>query len=151
LIPSYQDNPHKSRPQLFPNPFSSAPCDIFNCNRRAKYFIGRPDGPLSIGFRICEDCARSVIDLLPDELKGLACAPQGLPIDALPVIDLLPDELKGLACAPQGLPTDALPAPPPVTPKLLTCPGCGKQFKNAGLLSSHQRFCSKKKPEEWGL
>lgn len=134
MIPSYLDNPHQSRPQLFPNPFSSAPCDIFNCNRRAKYFIGRPDGPLSIGLRICEDCVRSVIDLLPDELKGLVDAPQGMPIDALPI--------------------DALPEPEPTTPDLLICLDCGKQFKNAGALSSHRRFsslCSKKKPEEWGL
>ena len=134
MMPSYQDNPNKSKPQLFPNPFSSASCDIFNCSRRAKYFIGRPDGPLSIGLRICEDCARSVIDLLPDELKGIACAPQGI-------------------CAPQGVPTCPLPEPEPepATSDQSTCPGCGKQFKNAGALNSHQRFCSKKNPEEWGL
>lgn len=58
----------KHIPQFFPQPFPSAPCDTFNCRNRAAWFVGRPDGPLNICLRLCDDCAKAVLANLPAEL-----------------------------------------------------------------------------------
>lgn|GEM_PF-4160215 len=60
-----------STPQFFPNPYPAAPCDMFSCSTRAKWLVGRPDGPSLVmpGFlRLCDECAKKVIKNLPDEL-----------------------------------------------------------------------------------
>lgn len=59
----------RSKPQLFPNPYPSRPCEVYLCTRRADYYLGRPDGPLSIVFPICGQCAEDALNLLPEELK----------------------------------------------------------------------------------
>lgn len=58
----------KNQAQIFPQPYPSAPCDMFNCTSRAKYFIGRPDGPMNILTRICEKDLTSIIKSIPDHL-----------------------------------------------------------------------------------
>ncbi len=57
----------RNKAQIFPNPFHSVSCDVFNCYNRAKYFIGRPDGPLNLCLNLCEDCMKSVVASIPRE------------------------------------------------------------------------------------
>lgn len=45
------------------------PCETFNCRNRAAWSIGRPDAPVSTNYYVCDKCARSIVELLPDELK----------------------------------------------------------------------------------
>ncbi len=52
---------------LFPCPFA-LPCDTFNCSQPARWFVGNPDGPLSVAWKLCDDCARSLLDNPPKEL-----------------------------------------------------------------------------------
>lgn len=59
--------PIKSRTQLYPCPYH-AQCDIYHCLNRAAWFVGRPDGPISTTFKLCEDCAKDLSNLIPKEL-----------------------------------------------------------------------------------
>ena len=62
------EKPIKSRAQLFPCPHYVF-CDIFNCRGIAKWFVGRPDGPRQATFKLCDNCARDLVGLVPDELR----------------------------------------------------------------------------------
>mgnify|MGYP001488376450 CR=1 FL=1 len=76
-------------PQFFDNPFKSTYCEMFNCTNKADLLIGRPqDGALAMpgSMRICNSCARSVIQKLPDRLLAHA--------DVEKAISLLDEEQK---------------------------------------------------------
>ena len=56
--------------QIHKFPFG-LPCDTFSCVKPAKWQIGRPDGPLSVNHKLCDDCARDVLSNIPEELRTL--------------------------------------------------------------------------------
>lgn len=62
-----EPKPIKSMTQLFPCPHHVF-CDIFNCRAVAKWFVGRPDGPLQCTFKLCPACAKSLVNMSPAEL-----------------------------------------------------------------------------------
>ncbi len=62
-----QNNP-KNTAQVFPNPFPHAFCDVFSCRNPAKWFVGRPDAPLSTCMNLCDACLRSVLASIPAEM-----------------------------------------------------------------------------------
>lgn len=109
--------PDKNTPQFFPQPFPSAPCDTFNCRNRAKWFIGRPDGPLNICLRLCDDCARVILLNLPAELR---------PVD-VPVEQTVPPENTTSEQS-----------------EVVRCDTCGREFTGQTArfkLSAHKRGC----------
>lgn len=63
----------KNKAQVFDNPHKSLPCDMFNCRKRADYFIGRRDAPLSTCMKICEDCLISVVESLGFKEEDFIC------------------------------------------------------------------------------
>lgn len=95
----------KNQAQFFSQPYPSAPCDIYACTNRAKYFIGRPDGPLNICLRLCPEHAAQLVANLPEELMQKQAANEiGKTNDgyifityakAMEALELLPDgEIK---------------------------------------------------------
>lgn len=60
--------PLVSRTQLFPCPHYVF-CDTFNCRNVAKWFVGRPDGPRQCTFKLCDDCARDLSTIVPEQLR----------------------------------------------------------------------------------
>ena len=62
---------NEQEPQIFPQPYPSAPCDIFNCRTRAKWFIGKqkPTSTWNLCLRVCEDCIKKILAEIPEELK----------------------------------------------------------------------------------
>ena len=57
--------------QIFINPFRSTFCEMFNCGTANKWLLGRPQpGALVMpgNLRLCDKCAISVMENLPDEL-----------------------------------------------------------------------------------
>jgi len=52
---------------LFPCAFD-VPCDAFACSKPARWFVGRHDGPLNLCFKLCQDCAASLVANIPQEL-----------------------------------------------------------------------------------
>lgn len=63
-------NDFKKKTQLFPFRFPGIPCDIFGCYTRAKWVIGRPDGPLTQCFKLCPECVESILRYVPEEFKN---------------------------------------------------------------------------------
>lgn len=53
---------------FFPLPYTNIFCDNFNCRERAKWYIGRPDGPVSSTWKVCHSCAEHMLANLPAEL-----------------------------------------------------------------------------------
>lgn len=62
--------------RFFPQPYPSAPCDIFNCRARAKWFIGKPkpSDTWNQCLRVCDSHAREILENLPEELEGHVAA-----------------------------------------------------------------------------
>ena len=46
-------------------------CDISGCRNVAKYGIGSPGSGKGTHFLICEECVKSLVESLPDELKPI--------------------------------------------------------------------------------
>jgi hypothetical protein len=103
--------PERNVPQIFPCPYP-VPCDTFACVKPSRWFIGRPDGPLSLCLKVCEDCARVIVPNLPEEL--------------MPPEDRAPANTQD-----HGQP-----------PTDLVCPKCGKTFKGRAGYASHLKHCS---------
>ena len=59
--------------QIHKFPFG-LPCDTFSCVKPAKWQIGRPDGPLSVNHKLCDDCLRDILSNIPAELLPVAPA-----------------------------------------------------------------------------
>lgn len=106
------------QPTFHVQPFPSAACDIFSCTRRAKWFIGRPDGPLNIKLRICEECAKALMESLPEELK-----PES--------------ECK---CVTSEYQCTGTVTPPEPDKNQVACSKCGKLFSKQGI-HGHERHC----------
>lgn len=53
---------------LYPCPFTSVGCDIYNCQNRVRWYVGRPDGPASVTFKLCDECAKNLVATAPAEL-----------------------------------------------------------------------------------
>lgn len=53
---------------LFPNPFTSRVCEIFNCLNRSEWFVGDPTGPHSVTFMLCDSCVRNLLHTAPSHL-----------------------------------------------------------------------------------
>lgn len=73
----------KKKTQLFPFRFPGIPCDIFGCYTRAKWVIGRPDGPLTECFKLCPNCVESILNHVPEEFKNDEAAEQGEPMQEI--------------------------------------------------------------------
>ncbi len=71
-----------NKAQFFPQPFLSF-CDSYNCTNVAKYFIGRPDGPLNACHKVCPQCAQSIVQSIPEELQPPEIAWSKAQIDEL--------------------------------------------------------------------
>lgn len=63
--------PKKNEPQIFPQPYPSAACDIFNCRSRAKWFIGKPQpsSTWNLCLKLCDECAKKILSTIPEELR----------------------------------------------------------------------------------
>ena len=106
----------KNKAQIFPQPYPSAPCDSFSCTSRATWFIGRPDGPLNICLKVCDNCLHTIAESLPDGFK---------PIMLIPV-------------ASEPTPPSPEPEPEqepelPKEPEEDTCPVCKEKISKQGL------------------
>lgn len=66
--------------QIHKFPFGLS-CDTFSCVKPAKWQIGRPDGPLSVNHKLCDDCARDVLSNIPEELRPLLPQPAAAPAE----------------------------------------------------------------------
>lgn len=56
---------------FFKNPFTSTFCEMFNCQAKGSWLIGRPNDSSLVmpgSLRLCPACAASVVQNLPDEL-----------------------------------------------------------------------------------
>lgn len=53
---------------LYPCPYTSVGCDIYNCRNRVSWYVGRPDGPASVTFKLCGECAKHLVATAPAEL-----------------------------------------------------------------------------------
>lgn len=123
--------------QVFPNPYPSVYCRIFNCHTPAKYFIGRPDAPLNTPLPVCEACAKSIVDSLPAELLPPVLVPEA-PIQE-------PAEPQEETATPPEVPqatTQEVKEPE----EDFVCE-CGQGFPKKANLASHQRFCRVHKGE----
>jgi hypothetical protein len=68
-------------PQIFKNPFASTFCEMFNCHNPAKWLAGRPSESALVlpGFlKLCDKCAISIVQNLPEELKQHITPPEGV-------------------------------------------------------------------------
>lgn len=45
------------------------PCDTYGCRSMADWYVGREDGPLNSTFKLCTDCAKHMVNNLPEELN----------------------------------------------------------------------------------
>ena len=109
----------KDKAQIFPQPYPSAPCDMYGCSNRAKWFIGRPDGPLSLPLRVCDECMRNIVASIPDEYLGAISAQS---------------EAEKEAGKDTSGETEA-------SVESYLCPHCGKEFDKQQGLSAHLRHC----------
>lgn len=57
-----------SKTRLFPCPHTSLFCDVFNCQGRTKWYVGRPDATVSNTFKLCDNCAKALLKHAPAEL-----------------------------------------------------------------------------------
>lgn len=61
---------------------SSLPCDVFACYAPANYLIARYDldlgTALSTGYRVCDGCAKNLINNIPAELLALIKGPEAI-------------------------------------------------------------------------
>lgn len=155
---------NRNKPQLFPNPYPSRPCEVFLCSNKADYYIGRPDGPLSIVFPICRGCLESVFGLLPEELKPLLPVPMNEEVqmpasEAVPPSDGpphvpgedtppsddnppqdLPEGMAGIPAEPQAAPEPEVTTEPEAQADRVPCSKCGQLFSSRGVLM-HERHC----------
>lgn len=84
----------RSKAQIFPQPYPSASCDSYLCRQRSKWFIGRPDAPLAICLKLCDDCLKNVIESLPEGFK-----PTGIPEGMVMVDEATYKEMEQAAAA----------------------------------------------------
>lgn len=105
----------KDKAQIFECPYA-IPCDTFNCYRTAKYFIGRPDGPLNLCIKLCEECAASVLQS--------AVLEEGAEEEVTEVAEEVTEEVIEDAAS------DAT----------YTCPHCGEKFPTPQALAVHVRW-----------
>lgn len=68
----------KTKAQIFPQPYPSASCDAYMCKQRSRWFVGRPDAPLAICLKLCDDCLRNVVESLPEGFKPQFTPPKGM-------------------------------------------------------------------------
>lgn len=61
-----EDN--RPKPKMVVEPFET-PCRVHGCFSRAKYRIGLIEGSPGILYHICENCAKSIVASIPQELK----------------------------------------------------------------------------------
>lgn len=127
----------KNAAQVFPNPFPSSYCDIFCCRERAKYHIGRPDGPLNIVLRVCDKHMKEIVASMPAELLPQAQEPEA------PISEVLPAE----EVQEPEVPAEVAETPDEEEEKSFVCE-CGKAFAKAAFLGSHQRSCKVHKEVE---
>lgn len=106
----------KSKAQIFPQPYPSAPCDVYGCSNRAKWFIGKPDGPLNIPMRVCDECMRNIVASIPEEYLSAMT---------------LETYLEGTFIDNEGK----------QEAETFQCPNCGKEFEKQQGLSAHLRYC----------
>lgn len=59
----------KTQVQLFKNEYNSR-CDTFSCGEPSKFFVGRPDAPLSTAMNLCQVCADQLVESVV-EMYGL--------------------------------------------------------------------------------
>ena len=66
-------------PQIFEAPFKQQFCEIYNCQTLTKYLIGKrePSDMWRNCLNICENCAKSIISTIPEELKKYFIPPRG--------------------------------------------------------------------------
>ena len=108
--------------QIYPCTYV-VPCETYNCRNRAKWFVGRPDAPVSTNYRLCDTCAKSIVENLPDELKVLLVAPEATE----------PSEPVGNQTE-QTEPVE----PAEAGPAAFKCDKCGKEFDKEQALKMHK-------------
>jgi len=66
-------------PQIFDVPFKQQLCEMFNCNKLSRYLIGKrePSDMWRNCLNVCEDCAKSIVATIPEELKPYFVPPEG--------------------------------------------------------------------------
>lgn len=107
------------------NPFPSLPCEIFNCASPATHIIHDPDGPLSISFRLCAECA----DNLVKTYHKTEDVPT-VPLDET----VIPRQPEPIPFADEGeITAESL----ELTEPQFQCTECDRWFKSARGLQSH--------------
>lgn len=120
----------KSKAQIFPQPYPSAPCDVYGCSNRAKWFIGRPDGPLNIPMRVCDECMRNIVASIPEEYLSHESHDRQDVVKTGQVVTL-ETYLEGTFIDNEGK----------QEAETFQCPNCGKEFEKQQGLSAHLRYC----------
>jgi len=64
--------------KIFPCRFD-IPCDVQGCIAPARWFIGRDTGTYSFLFKLCENCVKSLLQNIPNELMQYARMPEPEP------------------------------------------------------------------------
>lgn len=93
-------------------------CDTYNCLKKAAYAIGRPDGPMQLWSYFCEDCMRSIVASVPEELRP---EPE------------LTDDTRGEYGDPEP------------EAKAYACKYCGEEFDVPAKMANHTRYCEARK------
>ena len=140
----------------------AASCETYNCLKKAKWAIGRPDGPRQLWHYHCDQCMRDIVANIPTEL--IPVQPEqddvsvvngyiALTLDcAVEVAEALPDgELKAQLIDEINATLDAVeeakdpPEVPEQVGKTYACDYCGESFASPQGKASHTRYCKAKK------
>lgn len=128
---------------LFPFPYTSVYCDVFNCQGMVKWFIGRADGPMSTTFKVCDGCARHLLSHVPESL--LDALTQFVPE---PVIEVIEEPAPIIEPDPEPEPEiiepETVAATVEVQPEeptmIYRCLDCNAEFADNRGLSNHKRI-----------
>lgn len=128
---------------LFPQPYPSVPCETYACLDRAKWFVGREDGPLSVTFKLCDDCARHLLSHVPESLIESALN-QVVPEPKIEVIEEAPVIVE-IEPEPEPEPereiiTEHTAEPQPDPTMIYRCLDCNAEFADNRGLSNHKRI-----------
>jgi len=140
----------KNKAQIFPQPYPSAPCDMYGCSNRAKWFIGRPDGPLSLPLRVCDECMRNIVASVPEEYLSYESHDRQDVVKTGQAMHVRQDVVKtGQAMTLETyLEGTFIDNEGRQEAETFQCPNCGKEFEKQQGLSAHLRHCKAANNEE---
>lgn len=119
--------------------FGGVYCHNFNCQRPAKYAIGKNIGPISLKINICEECAKALARNMPLELLEYALREE--PVMSGPTDAEMQEHLAQLSGA-NPVAIGALdPEVVNTLPSVFTCKHCGATFSANIQKINHEKKC----------